>query len=210
MVSLLEAKGIPYHVKGAYFGGLYAWPPIENYNARTVLIPAESVAMAEETLAGLPGRGHLERRRLSGCERALVVIMYLVSGWPAPCLPSRFRFVRSLLLAVAGASLLMIAALLVFVGGALVGNWWEGMTAGRGVAGRSARPAAASYCVLSEPAGTGRQSLTVSSGMAMAPAGFASLLGAQRLDRIQPRRAVGGEDAARAGRWRATRRSRPR
>ena len=49
--SLLEAAEIPFYVHNEHFGGLYAGPQMEYFNARMIMVAPEFEAAAREVLA---------------------------------------------------------------------------------------------------------------------------------------------------------------
>ena len=49
-VALLEAYGIPHHVRGGGFGGLYPGSQADGFNAKTIMVPEEVLAEAQALL----------------------------------------------------------------------------------------------------------------------------------------------------------------
>ncbi|HEV7633609.1 MAG TPA: DUF2007 domain-containing protein [Steroidobacteraceae bacterium] len=49
-VALLNAYGIPCHVRGGGFGSLYPGPQVAGYNARTIMVPEELLRDAQALL----------------------------------------------------------------------------------------------------------------------------------------------------------------
>lgn len=91
-VALLEAHGIPCHVRGGGFGGLLPGPQIPAYNAKAILVPQESLADARELLAARPDEfpaemveGNFENRPVSPAKSKLRMIAeFLIFGWFVP------------------------------------------------------------------------------------------------------------------------------
>lgn len=84
--SLLEARGIPFFVHNAGFGGLYPGPQIDLYNVRTIMVPPFAVNAAREILAQYlshpPAVPRPARRSL--WEIARLVFEALFFGWFVP------------------------------------------------------------------------------------------------------------------------------
>ncbi|MEP7314369.1 MAG: hypothetical protein ABI859_17420 [Pseudomonadota bacterium] len=49
-VALLDAYGIPSFVRGGGFGSLYPGPQVAGYNAKTIMVQAESLRDAQDLL----------------------------------------------------------------------------------------------------------------------------------------------------------------
>ena len=87
-VALLEAHGIPCHVRGGGFGSLYPGPQVSSFNSRTIMIPSEASDDARELLHA--GAGHsvsgdtrtAERPAARGLIR--MVAELLMFGWFVP------------------------------------------------------------------------------------------------------------------------------
>jgi FAD/FMN-containing dehydrogenase len=56
-VALLEAHGIPVHVRGGGFGSLYPGPLVPGFNAKTILVPEEALQEASALLGSCADGG---------------------------------------------------------------------------------------------------------------------------------------------------------
>jgi FAD/FMN-containing dehydrogenase len=54
MVALLEAYGVPVHVRGGGFGSLYPGPQEHGFNAKTIMVPEEALEDARRLLSEIP------------------------------------------------------------------------------------------------------------------------------------------------------------
>lgn len=54
IVALLEAYGIPVHVRGGGFGGLYPGAQAGSFNSKTVLVPEDLLQDARNLLKAVP------------------------------------------------------------------------------------------------------------------------------------------------------------
>jgi FAD/FMN-containing dehydrogenase len=54
LVALLEAYGVPVHVRGGGFGGLYPGPQEHGFNAKTLMVPEEALEDARRLLDSIP------------------------------------------------------------------------------------------------------------------------------------------------------------